>query len=287
MASPARARAAWIVPAICAALLLAAVLWERRTDSGVLADVEVLANVPLSLGFALVGALIVSRRPGNRLGLLYLGSATAMALTVFVYEYAYDGLVTPPARLPGALAAAWVSSWIWALGFAPLFTLGLLIYPDARLPLAPLALAGARVWRSRSSASPSPGRSCPGPFLNHPVADNPLGLEGAGPALEAIGAAGFPLVLFGLAAGVTALAVRWRRSPPGGIERRQLFLLLLVTAAVPGRHLRARRRRPALAGRAAASSCSRWCPPRSAWPSCATGSTTSTSSSTGRWSTRA
>ena len=81
MASPARARAAWIVPAVCAALLLAALLLERRTHSGVLADVEVLINVPLSLGFALVGALIVSRRPRNRLGWLYLGSATRWRLT--------------------------------------------------------------------------------------------------------------------------------------------------------------------------------------------------------------
>ena len=102
MARQAWARAAWIVPAICAALLLGAFLWERRTASGVLADVEVLANVPLSLGFALVGALIVSRRPDNRLGRLYLGSATAMALVLFVYEYAAYGLVTAPGSLPGA-----------------------------------------------------------------------------------------------------------------------------------------------------------------------------------------
>lgn len=89
MARLAWARAAWIAPATCAALLLAAVLWEQRTQSGVLSDVEVLANAPLSLGFALVGALIVSRRPGNRLGWLYLGSATAMALTLFVFQYAH------------------------------------------------------------------------------------------------------------------------------------------------------------------------------------------------------
>ena len=70
MAHPGRAGAAWIVPAICAALLLAAVYGETRTASGMLADPEVLANVPLSLGFAVVGALIVSPATrGNRLGL--------------------------------------------------------------------------------------------------------------------------------------------------------------------------------------------------------------------------
>ncbi|TFV92784.1 sensor histidine kinase [Blastococcus sp. CT_GayMR20] len=221
------ARAAWIVPAVCAALLLAAVLWERWTHSGLLGDVEVLANVPLSLGFALVGALIVSRRPDNRLGRLYLGSATAMALTAFVYQYAQYGLVTRPGSLPGASVAAWVSSWIWALGFAPLFTLGLLLYPDGRVPsprwrwLVPVAVLtiGCLVL---------PGALMPGPFLNHPVAANPIGIEGAAPVLEAVGALGFPLVLFGVVAGIAALAVRWRRAAPGGLERRQLVLLLIA-----------------------------------------------------------
>lgn len=134
-----RARAAWIVPATCAALLGAGVLLETRTRSGALSEPQILANVALSAGFALVGALIVSRRPGNRLGRLYLGSASAMALTVFVYQYALHGLVTEPGSLPAPAAAAWVSSWIWALGFAPLFTFGLLLFPDARLP--------SRRWR--------------------------------------------------------------------------------------------------------------------------------------------
>lgn len=239
MARPGWARAAWIVPAICAALLLAAFFWERRTATGVFGDVEVLANVPLSLGFGLVGALIVSQRPGNRLGWLYLGSATAMALVLFVYEYAAYGLVTSPGAVPGAIVAAWVSSWIWALGFAPLFTLGLLLYPDASLP--------SRRWRwvavvevATVGLLVAPGALMPGPFLNHPEAQNPLGLDGAGPALRAIGSVGFPLVLFGVGAGVAALFVRWRRAVPGGLERRQVTLLLmaavlcLVVVASPG-----------------------------------------------------
>jgi signal transduction histidine kinase len=229
MARQGWARAAWIVPAICAALLVAAFWWERRTRTGALEDVEVLANAPLSLGFALVGALIVSRLPGNRLGWLYLGSATAMALTLFVFQYAHFGLVTRPGSLPGASAAAWVSAWIWALGLAPLFTLGLLLYPDARFPSPRWRWLGGVVALTLLCLV-LPGALMPGPFLNHPVADNPLGVDGAGPALHALGALGFPLVLLGLGAGIAALAVRWRRAAPGGLERRQLFLLLLAAA---------------------------------------------------------
>ena len=96
MAHPPLRQAAWIVPAICAALLAGGLLAERWTHSGAVLTVEILAAVPLSLGFSLVGALIVSRHPRNPLGLLYLGSATAMALSIAVFEYAQYGLVTRP-----------------------------------------------------------------------------------------------------------------------------------------------------------------------------------------------
>jgi signal transduction histidine kinase len=229
MARRSLGRAAWIVPAICAALLAGGLLAAARAHTGMVFRVENLAEVPLSLGFSLVGALIVSRRPGNRLGQLYLGSATAMALTPAVYQYAYYGLFTRPGSLPGALAAAWVSAWIWTLGFTPLFTFGLLLYPDARLPSARwrwvAAIDGLAVLCLLVPAALMPGH-----LANHPV-DNPIGVA-ARPALEFIGSIGFPLVLAGFALGLVALAQRWRRAAPGSLERRQLSLLLVAAALV-------------------------------------------------------
>ena len=221
----------WGVPVACAALVGAALLLERRTDSGLLAHPEYLANAPLSLGFAVVGAMVISRRPREGLGWLYLGSAVAMALTLFVYEYAYLGLITQPGVVPGALLAGWVSSWVWALGFAPLFTFGLLLYPDSRLP--------SPRWRWAAVVS-AVGVGClvvsaafaPGPLLNHSVADNPVGLDGAGPLLEVVGRAGNPLMLVGLVAGVAALVTRWRRAPAGGIRRRQITLLMVLAVVI-------------------------------------------------------
>jgi len=230
MARRSLARAAWIVPAICAALLAVGLLAAARTHTATVFGIEVLAEVPLSLGFSLVGALIVSRRPRNRLGHLYLGSATAMALSPAVYEYAYYGLFTRPGSFPGAVAAAWVSAWIWTLGFTPLFTFGLLLYPDARLP--------STRWRWVAAIDGLavlclllPAALLPGPLANHPV-DNPIGWSAARPALTLLGSLGFPLVLVGFAAGVAALAVRWRRAAPGQLERRQLSLLLVAAALV-------------------------------------------------------
>jgi signal transduction histidine kinase len=227
MASRLLGRAAWIVPAICAALLAGGLLAGRVTHSGGI-DAEVLPNVPLSLGFSLVGALIVSRRPRNPLGWLYLFSATAMALTIAVYEYGWYGLFTRPGAVPGALAAAWVSAWIWTLGFTPLFTFGLLLYPDARLP--------SPRWRWVAVLDGCallflflPVAFLPGHLANHPV-DNPLGLAFAAPVLRVLDTISLPLVLAGFGTGVAALAVRWRRAEPGGLARRQLSLLLLAAA---------------------------------------------------------
>ncbi|MCW2637498.1 MAG: sensor histidine kinase [Blastococcus sp.] len=222
-------RAAWIVPAICAALLVVGFVMESRTASGELGNVEVLANVPLAVGFSLVGALIVSRRPGNRLGRLYLVSASAMALALAVSEYAYYGLVTRPGSLPWAVAAAWVSAWVWALGFSPLFTFGLLLYPDGRLPSPRWRWAGGLSGLALLCLV-LPGALMPGPLVNHPVADNPLGLDVAAPVLRIVAAVGFPLLLAAFSAGVLALAVRWRRAPSGALERRQLSLLLLAAS---------------------------------------------------------
>ena len=171
-----------------------------------------------------------------------------MATALFVFAYAWYGLVTAPGAVPGALAAGWVSAWIWTLGFSPVMTFGLLLYPDGRLP----SRAGGRRRPSPGSRSPASliaTAFAPGPLVNHPVADNPLGIPGTRGVLEVVGAAAEPLVLVGFAAGVAALVVRWRRAPAGGVERRQISLLALASGLalavvlVPVRQRRIRRGR--------------------------------------------
>ena len=221
---------AWAAPAVCVALFAAAYVVGRGADLPPdITRPETLVLVPVSIGFAVVGALIVSRHPRHRLGWLYVGSATAMATAMFVYAYAWYGLVTAPGGLPGALAAGWVSAWVWTLGFSPVMTFGLLLYPDGRLParrwwpaavVSGLALGGLLVATAFA----------PGPLVNHPVGDNPVGIPGTRGAMEAIGAVAEPLVIVGFTAGVAALIVRWRRAPAGGIERRQIALLALASA---------------------------------------------------------
>jgi signal transduction histidine kinase len=219
----------WVAPAACGALLLAGYLVGRKAQlPAAITDPEVLILVPVSVGFAVVGALILGRHPRHRLGWLYVGTATAMATALFVFPYAWYGLVTEPGALPGALAAAWVSAWVWAAGFAPAMTFGLLLYPDGRLP-------SPRWWPAAAVSGAAVGglvlatALAPGPLVNHPIADNPLGIPGTQSVMEAIGAAAQPLVFVGFAAGVAALVTRWRRAPAGGVERRQISLLALAS----------------------------------------------------------
>jgi two-component system NarL family sensor kinase len=192
---------------------------------------ENLSGIPMSIGFSVVGALVVSRQPRHRLGWLFLAVGLACALTLFLFGYAYVGLETKPGSLPGALVVGWVSSWIWALTFAPAFTLGILLFPDGRLP--------SRRWRW-AAAVPVAGIAvdiagtafAPGRFDGFPSHDNPVGFRGAAPAMSALQTIGWPLVTAGMVLGVASQVARWRRAEPGTLARRQITLLALAAGTV-------------------------------------------------------
>lgn len=83
--------------------------------------------------FALVGALILTYRPDNRVGwLMMLPGASA-----FVLVDAYLGPLIdvsaplPPALTPGLWLALWYSNWNWTLLIFPLLWL-MLIFPTGR-----------------------------------------------------------------------------------------------------------------------------------------------------------
>jgi two-component system, NarL family, sensor kinase len=221
----------WAAPAVCVALLVTAYAIGRRIPNlpAELSRPEALILVPVSVGFSIVGALIISRHPRHRLGWLYIGSALAMATALFAFPYAWYGLVTAPGAVPVALGMAWVSAWVWTLGFAPVVTFGLLLYPDGRLPSRrwwpAAAISAAAIAYLTLGTAFSPGR-----LTNHPMADNPLGIPGAGPAFVTAGRIAQPLVIVGFAAGVAALIARWRRAARAGLERRQISMLALAAA---------------------------------------------------------
>ena len=188
------------------------------------------ASLVFALAFPAVGAVILSRLPGHRLGWLYCLCGCAASITLASYSYAQQGLVDRPGSLPGALAAGWVSSWVWILGFAPLVTFGVLWFPDGRLP-------SRRWWPVAAAAGLFVGLGGvsvalrPGPLENHPVQDNPLGLPLPRAWFDAVGTAGLqPLFAFALIGSLAALAMRYRRGTSD--ERRQLRWFLVAVGLV-------------------------------------------------------
>jgi hypothetical protein len=82
--------------------------------------------------FAVVGALVASRRPRNPIGWLFLAFALVAAFVASADRYASYALVEHPGSLPGGAWVAWTASGIWhpAFGF---FVFSFLLFPDGRL----------------------------------------------------------------------------------------------------------------------------------------------------------
>jgi hypothetical protein len=66
-----------------------------------------------AVAYSVVGALVVSRRPGNRIGWLFCAVGPFSALYAFAEQYARYSLVTRPGSLPGGGWAAWLAAWTW------------------------------------------------------------------------------------------------------------------------------------------------------------------------------
>src|SRR5262249_27359628 len=69
----------------------------------------------VNLAVPVVGFVLASRRPANRVGWLFLAAGLALGLTAFSEQYALRALVASPGSLPAGRLFAWVPNWTWVI----------------------------------------------------------------------------------------------------------------------------------------------------------------------------
>lgn len=167
--------------------------------------------------FATLGALIVSRRPGNVIGWLFLVPSIAGAMQFFSGQYATVAL-SGPSLLPGGAYAAWLSTLMQSsFVFSALFLL--LLFPTGRLP--------SPRWRVLAWAS---GLVLTFSLISHVI--HPRTVQDFAPVRNPFGIESVPTILAvidttggwgGLACAVAAVAsLVWRFHRSSGEERLQI-----------------------------------------------------------------
>ncbi|HVM01643.1 MAG TPA: histidine kinase [Acidimicrobiales bacterium] len=176
----------------------------------------------VAVAFPALGAFIVSRRPANVVGWLWLATA-GVAVAFLAEQYAVHALIADPGSLPGGTWAAWVAAFVWLPGYLALWTLVPLVFPDGRLP--------SPAWRpvlwvaAALIATATLGAALTTENAASPSTRNPLAIESL-PDLGGPAQALAVLVLGPVC--VAALVVRYRRSPSS--RRGQLRPVVLATA---------------------------------------------------------
>jgi hypothetical protein len=194
----------------------------RTLAESVPGAVDTRGEAAINLPFAVMGALIVARRPGNRIGWLFVAIGFLGALVGALDAYALYALAAEPGTdLPGAVAAAQASLSIGSIPLALVLLFVPLLYPTGRLPSPrwrPVAWLGAMALLLTTIADAlQPGQV---EASEVPVGQNPLGIAAAEGPLSLLALAMFFLFIPLALAAQASLMVRFRRAR--GDERQQL-----------------------------------------------------------------
>ena len=227
---------AWSVAGVCVFMLvvgLALSVLDRAAEApaswvsiGFVRDMLTYASL---LTFALVGALIASRRPGNAVGWICLADGLLWMLLGISETFALYRTDRPGSGV-FEVGAAWLSNWLWVPALGLFATYLLLLFPNGRLP--------SRRWRPLAwlsgvvivSISISVGLA-PGPLHNLGEMRNPLGLEGHPWVADAFIFV-FPLLPVCILGSVLSVVLRYRNS--GGEEREQIKWIAFAASVVVG-----------------------------------------------------
>ena len=217
-------RLAWSLCAISVALSLGgaaiAAMSFRTIQAGARGPaIMALILPPIALLWAGVGALVASRKPGNRLAWVYCAIGLGLALLGASGAYFGYALYGPLAPLPGGRFAAWATGVL----FAPCVLIGpvsmFFVFPDGHflsprwrlvyLTLISLALPGQLGYALQ------PG------ILEGLGVTNPVGIGGGvGPVMRFLGDTGAIIGPVAFLSATLAMILRYRQA--SGVERLQL-----------------------------------------------------------------
>jgi len=224
--------AALLVLVVYAAGLSVTVWLERRIGPQ---GENSLEDLVLFVGFgmfAVVGALLVAKRPDNRIG--WIMSAVALIVGVFPASETYAAYVMTTRGRPDTLAVlgVWANGWYWYLLLALVFIYLPLLFPDGRLlsrrwlPVAVLPAVGVTGTMVLGTLV----ETFRGQTFDYRI-ENPIGIEGLAniedlPVFDVLAG----IYAIGAVGAIASLALRFRRSR--GTERQQLKWFLYAAAPI-------------------------------------------------------
>lgn len=214
----------WLLVALTLGTVTAGTVLRVAAGGGSLALAGA-GEAATAAGFTVAGALVVARRPDNRIGWLFCAVGTLIGGGLALDGYAAWGL-SGPEPAPGAVTALWLASWGWVPAVSLLFIWLPLLFPDGRF--------ASRRWRVVAIAATAAGvvvaagmATFPGPLLfvstPQPPA-NPFGIAGAEALIGVPTLAGVAVGGACVVAAIVSLLLRFRRA--AGDERHQLAWLL-------------------------------------------------------------
>jgi hypothetical protein len=231
---PPRSRARRLTATVLTAILLASLVPLALGTLAAIGDGDlaslffylVFLLLPMSLG--LVGFVLTTRRPDNRIGWLLLTAAVCAGVAFASGEYARSAIAAGNTQSPDVVVAAWLGSWLFipAVGILVLFLP--LLYPSGELPgrrwriVAVIGVVGIALGAIGPALASGPLADPLGP-ANPFAPPDPLGSW-----IELIATASNLVAppIFLLAVG--SLLLRFRRST--GVERQQIKWFLFVAA---------------------------------------------------------
>jgi signal transduction histidine kinase len=84
--------------------------------------------------FAIVGALIIWRRPGNRVGFVAMAIGLLWALYLFAIGYEASSVALHHGSLPGTGVATWITGWEWSVPTVLMIFYLPFLFPDGNPP---------------------------------------------------------------------------------------------------------------------------------------------------------